>query len=92
MRTGDAGTPAACSDAAACSLVAEELERPAPLRCWIIGADGADSYTLASPVRLANHPSRPAGPVPSLGEHTSAVLDGLSTALAASDRGGDNGD
>jgi crotonobetainyl-CoA:carnitine CoA-transferase CaiB-like acyl-CoA transferase len=86
-----AGVPASPVRTVA-QLVAEELERPAPMLQRQSGADGADSYTLASPVRLANHPSLPAGPVPSLGEHTSAVLDGLSAALAASNRQDENGD
>ena len=85
-----AGVPASPVRTVA-QLVAEELERPAPMIQHRSGADGADSYTLASPVRLANHPSRPAGPVPSLGEHTSAVLDALRTAHVASDRQDDNG-
>jgi formyl-CoA transferase len=73
-------------------LVAEELERPAPMIQRSAGADGADRYTLGSAIRLANHPARPAGAVPSLGEHTTAVLDDLSATLAARERGSDDGD
>jgi crotonobetainyl-CoA:carnitine CoA-transferase CaiB-like acyl-CoA transferase len=42
------------------------------------GTHHEPTYTLGAAVRLANHPPRPAGAVPSLGEHTDAVLDALS--------------
>jgi len=56
------------------NLVAEELARPAPMINRIQTSAGDYSYTLGSPVRLANHPARPPGPAPSLGEHTDAVF------------------
>jgi crotonobetainyl-CoA:carnitine CoA-transferase CaiB-like acyl-CoA transferase len=58
-------------------LVAQELERPAPMIQRASGADHEPTYTLGAAVRLRNHPSRPAGAVPSLGEHTDTVLDSL---------------
>jgi formyl-CoA transferase len=71
-----AGVPASQVRTVA-QLVAEELERPAPMIQRGVGAGGAATYTLGSAVRLANHPPRPAGAVPGLGEHTDAVLAGL---------------
>jgi crotonobetainyl-CoA:carnitine CoA-transferase CaiB-like acyl-CoA transferase len=64
-------------------LVAEELTRPAPMIQQGVGAGDEPTYTLGAAVRLRNHPPRPAGAVPSLGEHTDTVLDALP--------GGENG-
>jgi formyl-CoA transferase len=64
-------------------LVGEEMERDAPMIQHYDGPDGARSYTLGPAVRLANHPPRPAGAVPSLGEHTEAVLASLAGAPAS---------
>jgi formyl-CoA transferase len=69
----EAGVPAAQVRSVS-QLVASELQRPAPMVQRSAGADGRDAYTLGSPVRLAHHPPRQAGPVPTLGEHTDAVL------------------
>ncbi len=41
------------------------------------GARGEATYTFGSPVRLGNHPPRRSGPVPSLGQHTAAILESL---------------
>ena len=71
-----AGVPASQVRTVA-QLVAEELTRPAPMIQQGVGADHEPTYTLGAAVRLGNHPPRPAGAVPSLGEHTDTVLDAL---------------
>ena len=58
-------------------LVVQELTREAPMIQQGVGADHEATYTLGAAVRLRNHPPRPAGAVPSLGEHTDSVLDAL---------------
>jgi formyl-CoA transferase len=73
-------------------LVAEERERQAPMLQHRAVAAGVESYTLGSPVRLANHPPRPAGRVPSLGEHTAAVLASLGAGHTAAEGARDDGD
>jgi formyl-CoA transferase len=81
-----AGVPASPVRSVA-ELVAEELTRPAPMIQRSGGTEREPTYTLGAAVRLANHPPRPAGAVPSLGEHTDAVLD----ALSAEGNGADGG-
>ena len=71
-----AGVPASQVRTVA-ELVVEELARPAPMIQQGVGADHEPTYTLGAAVRLGNHPPRPAGAVPSLGEHTDTVLDAL---------------
>jgi crotonobetainyl-CoA:carnitine CoA-transferase CaiB-like acyl-CoA transferase len=74
-----AGVPASPVRSIA-QLVAEELTRSAPMIQRSEGAEHEPTYTLGAAVRLANHPPRPAGAVPSLGEHTDAVLEALRAA------------
>jgi formyl-CoA transferase len=71
-----AGVPASQVRTVA-QLVAQELTRPAPMIQRALGSDHEPTYTLGAAVRLRNHPPRPAGAVPSLGEHTATVLDSL---------------
>jgi formyl-CoA transferase len=72
-----AGVPASPVRTVA-ELVAEELERQAPMIARNPDAgEGSPTYTLGAAVRLSNHPPRPPGAVPSLGEHTDAVLESL---------------
>jgi formyl-CoA transferase len=94
-----AGVPASQVRTVA-QLVAEELTRPAPMIQQGIGADHEPTYTLGAAVRLGNHRPRPAGAVPSLGEHTDTVLHALlrgesgpaARAGAGHDGGGQDGE
>jgi len=69
----DAGVPAAELKTVA-QVIAGELARPAPMLQRLVADDGAERYAFGSPVRLADHPPRPSGPAPRLGEHTAAAL------------------
>jgi formyl-CoA transferase len=68
----DAGVPASRLKNVA-QVIADELGRSEPIVQHAV-EDGVATYTLGSPVRLGDHPPRPAGPVPSLGQHTAEVL------------------
>jgi crotonobetainyl-CoA:carnitine CoA-transferase CaiB-like acyl-CoA transferase len=69
----DAGVPAAGLKTVA-ELIEEELGREVPMIQYNEPTDRPATYTFGSPIRLGRHPSRGAGAVPRLGEHTEAVL------------------
>jgi len=76
-----AGVPAA-RIATLGQLFSDEMTRSSPMiqRSDGAGGDGAGgeaTYTFGSPVRLGNYPPRRSGPVPSLGQHTAAILESL---------------
>jgi formyl-CoA transferase len=68
-----AGVPAAGLKTVA-ELIEEELGRSVPMIQYNEPTDRPATYTFGSPIRLGRHPSRGAGAVPRLGEHTEAVL------------------
>jgi crotonobetainyl-CoA:carnitine CoA-transferase CaiB-like acyl-CoA transferase len=68
-----AGVPAARLKNIA-QLIDDERTRSEPMIRETAGDDGVIAYTFGSPIRLAQNATMAPAPVPSLGEHTEAVL------------------
>lgn len=68
-----AGVPASTIKTIA-QLYDDEMSRSEPMIQRTVDVAGMPSYTFGSPVRFRDHPARLAGPVPSLGRDTDAVL------------------
>jgi formyl-CoA transferase len=68
-----AGVPAARLKNIA-QLIEDERSRSEPMIRQTVEDDGGIAYTFGSPIRLAENAMGPPGRVPSLGEHTEAVL------------------
>lgn len=68
-----AGVPASAIKTVA-ELYDDEMGRAEPMIQRTVDDRGTPTYTFGSPVRFRNHPARHAGPVPTLGRDTAAIL------------------